>query len=150
VGAFNLMLPYLDGVPPERLLDVRREAPGAFAEFRSRLVDILENASKQDPEHAAELARLVLERDVIPTVPKLDAELRAAGVRAKVLGIGLPAVAATGALMGSILGVPLGILMPMLVGAGARSLQAAADHEEDKARAVAHPFYFLWLAQRWL
>ena len=68
VGSLNLALPYLHGVPPDRLLELRNRMPAPFLEFRSHLAEIVSRATKQDPENATELARLIADRELVPAV----------------------------------------------------------------------------------
>jgi hypothetical protein len=147
VGSINLLLPYLEGVPADRLLELRGIVPDAFYEFRANIADIVSRAMKEDPEKAPEIARLAAERELVPSVHKLQLEMEAASRKARILGYGLPIISATGALVGSCAGAGIMQILPIfLVGAGA-AVKAAAESYAERKRAQINPFYFLWRAK---
>lgn len=147
VASINLVLPYLHGVPADRLLDLRNAVPDAFYEFRARIADIVSRVMKEDPESAPELARLAAERELLPSVRRLQLEMEAASKKARILGYGLSVVSATGALVGKSAGVDTGTLITMLIGGMAAAIKAKADFSEEKRKAQINPFYFLWRAK---
>jgi hypothetical protein len=147
VASINLMLPYLHGVPADRLLDLRSAVPEAFYEFRSRIADIVLTAMKEDPEKAPELARLAAERELLPHVRNLQLEMEAASRKARILGYGLPVVSAIGALVGKVAGVDTGTLIKLLIGGQAETIKAWTDFSEERRKVQKNPFYFLWRAK---
>lgn len=147
VASINLMLPYLHGVPADRLLDLRSAMPEAFKEFRAHVANIVSTAMKEDPERAPELARLAAERELFPYVRKLQLEMEAASRKARILGYGGPVVSATGALVGKFAGVDTGTLIKLLIGGATEAVIAAADFSAEKRKAQINPFYFLWRAK---
>lgn len=147
VASINLILPYLHGVPPDRLLDLRSAVPEAFYEFRAHIADIVSGAMKEDPEKAPELARLAAQRELWPSVRKLQLEMEAASRKARILGYGLPVVLATGALIGKLAGVDSWPLISTLLVGAAAAVQAAAGFSAEQTKAQINPFYFLWRAK---
>lgn len=147
VASINLVLPYLHGVPADRLLDLRGVVPDAFHEFRARIADIVSRAMKEDPEKAPELARLAADRELLPSVRRLQSEMEGASRKARILGYGLPVVSATGALIGALAGAGMVLPLSMLLGGAAAAVKAAADFSAERMKAQTNPFYFLWRAK---
>lgn len=147
VQALNLTLPYVSGIPLDRLLDVRYAAPGAFTDFRSRIADIVINATGEDAPTQAYLKHQVA-KEIDPLIGSLESEMESTLKRAGIIGLGVPIIAGTGILTGSILGVPISYLLAAAAGGAISSLGAFATSEEAKAKAKGHPGYFLWSAKK--
>jgi hypothetical protein len=147
VGGINLAVPYLHGVPPGRLRELRDAIPQAFLDFRSRLADIMVRAIRDDPENASEVARVLAEKEIQPALNRLGAEMQAASRRAKVLGAGLPVALVTGSLVARALGAGSDVLVTSLIPSAVVMGEAVARHLEARAKATASPFYFLWRAR---
>jgi len=148
VGGFNLVVPYLHGVPAGCLGELRDAIPQAFLDLRSRVADIMVRASRDDPGNASEVARVLAEREIQPALNQLGAELEAASRRAKVLGTGLPVAVLTGALLARAFGVGLDVLLAALLPSGFAVADAAAEYHAAQKKATASPFYFLWRARQ--
>jgi len=148
VASMNLALPYLERVPPRRLVDLREKMPDAFTEFRARMVKVVQDAMKEDPARSAEVARLAAARDVVPHLRQLQTEMEAAARKGRVLGYGLPAVSVMGALVGACIGAGPAALVTALVGGAAGAVHAAAGSIGDRKKAEANPFFFIWRARQ--
>lgn len=148
VGSLNLALPYLSGVPSDRLLELREAIPESFQEFRTRLGSVTQKAMKEDPEHADEVARLAADRELIPMVRELQAEMDAVCRRTRITGYGIPAATTIGTLIGASAGVGFLPLLPMLLGGMIAAVKAAADSAGTRARLKANPYYFVWQARQ--
>jgi len=149
VGAFNLALPYLEGVPPDRLLELRQAIPAAFTEFRARLADIAERAIKEDGSDFQLRARTIAERELVPAVRYLDTEMRAAANKARILGYVSPVVASVGALIGEfVFKLPSSTIFSAVMAGLVPPIAAAAQYAADKKNATKNPFYFVWKAQK--
>ncbi|MGD2110073.1 MAG: hypothetical protein PVI86_11870, partial [Phycisphaerae bacterium] len=67
---------------------------------------------------------------------------------AKLLGLGLPIIAATGMLSGWVLSGPISFMLGTGTVGIAGVVKAGGDALAAKRSAESHPFYFLWEAQR--
>jgi len=149
LSALNLSLPFLHGVPPERILDIREAIPMAFQDFRNTMVELIDEFRKEfrkeqqdiDPE---EYLRVKSERKLIPLIRNLDGELKAASRKARILGYGLPTVAALGSLVGCVAGFQPNSLLTALLASPLASVKAAADFKKQETLAQANSVYFLW------
>jgi hypothetical protein len=146
IGSFNLALPYVEGVPHERLVDLRKSMPQAFLDFRARMAEITIRAMKDDPMHASELARLAVQREVLPQLRGLQGEMDAVTRKMRIAGIGIPAVSATAILAGAVAGLSAQTLLQFAVGGGAALVASVLPIVGDHAKAKANPFWFLWRA----
>jgi len=63
------------------------------------------------------------------------------------MGYGVPLIAASGVLTGTILGLGPAVLMGLFP-AAVSALKTSADFSEAKALQQQKPFYFLWKASR--
>jgi len=145
--SLNLALPYVDMVPPDRLLDLRNEIPGSFLEFRARVADIVAHALRDDPENASAAARIAADKELIPAIKNLEADLRSVAYKTRILGYGLPGVAAVASLVGTVLGADASHTLTVLAGGAAMAVKAYADSAMSRERAPCNPFYFLWRAK---
>lgn len=146
VDTLNLALPYVNGVPPDRLLDLRNELPEAFREFRARLVSIVRQTANADSTDALEMAREQVELLLLPAMRGLEAEMRAAAKKAKIMGYGLPAVAAVATLVGATVGASFNPIILAATGAGV--IKVVADLAGAREKASGSPFYFVWRAKQ--
>jgi hypothetical protein len=148
VGSVKLALPYVQGIPRERLLDLRADIPECFRDFRSTVSDIVLSAMKAEPSDGITLAQLRLEREVGKSTSELQREIEAVSAKTRLLGYGaiVPSLAM---LVGSMIGA--GTLETMMVASTASTgaaITAASQSVEGRSRAKANPFYFIWKASR--
>ncbi len=148
VGTFNLTLPYLQGVPADRLAEIRNAMPEAFHDFRARMSGIVLRAMNEDPHNAQELARSLVEQELVPQVRALELEMKAITSKTRILGYGVPLVTALGTLYGAAGGITMVAILPMVVAGAAAAVKAAADSVAGRTKLEGNPFYFLWRAQR--
>jgi hypothetical protein len=144
VGILNVLLPYVRNIPVERLADLREEMPDAFRDFRGRILEVV-NAARDEVQSDVELRQRV-EREIVPELRFLDAEINAALSRAKVLQLGIPIASAVAALAGLKLGVDAKWILGGLSAASLKVLVETASKVETMAKVKGHPFYFLWKA----
>ena len=91
VGTFNLSLPYLDKVTPERLMELREQIPEEFRHFR---VDMLKSA--QDAQNQALPLQDAMDQLVLPQVMTLKKEMERISNRKNLLAYEVPAIMAMG------------------------------------------------------
>jgi hypothetical protein len=70
-GILNLSLPFIKGMPPERVADIREEMPMAFLDFRAKLLDIVTECLKSGIDASDELQRRVQEQ-LAPNLTVID------------------------------------------------------------------------------
>jgi hypothetical protein len=145
VQVLDAVVPYLAGVPPEGLYELRNSVPNAFIDFRGRVHSVVEQAMKDGVDSGAEI-RARVDREIAPAIGALDAEAAAEARRGRIVGYGGPAVVMTGLLVGTMAGLDPS-LWPMLAALGG-SVKAASDYHAASAKQRASPFYFLWEARR--
>ena len=147
VDVLSLTLPFVGGVPAERLCELREKMPDVFRDFRGEMLSIVEAGMKDGPEAGHFLATRV-DRAVRPKLRQLEGEISGALVKARILGTGIPLITGMGVLAGRILGIPTEVLLTMGVGGAFAGLTTAAEYSASHSRMAAHPFYFLWKATR--
>ena len=146
LGTFDLTLPYVDGVPSEFLCELRTAMPQAFADFRARMFQIVQAIHSEEGSHPSEI-RLRVEREVVPHLRELDAEIQSALSKARVLGLGAPLASGIGVLTGAIFAAPISTLLTLGMAGAGIGLKAISEATAAKKKAERHPFYFLWKAQ---
>ena len=143
VGGLKMALPYVDGLAPERLLDLRRRADTAFRAFRQFMAEQVSAAADTSgtPTPTPLLTALQLERRRV----EFQAELAsiAAGFR-KTAGW-RSAVLLSGALAAGIAG-NVAPLIGLTTGAGVNAISAFKEREAALQRLQTNPYYFVWKA----
>jgi hypothetical protein len=146
-GILNLSLPFIKGIPPERIAEIRDEMPMAFLDFRSKLFEIVSEGLKYGITASDEL-RIYVEKEITPQIRLLDSELNGAIKKAKILYLGYPLVSGLGILTGAIFSAPITALIGLGVAGTIGTVKTYADDQETKEKAKGHPFYFLWKVKR--
>ncbi len=142
-GVLNLSLPFIKGIPPERITDIREQMPMAFLDFRAKLLNIVSECLKSGIGAQDELQRHIQEQ-LAPNISLIDSEINGSLKKAKILCLGCPLMAGIGVLTGAILSAPVAALIGVGVAGALASVKAIADDQETKEKAKGHPFYFLW------
>jgi len=148
VVSFNVSLPYVAGVSPERLVEARDSIPDSFRVFRNKMYQIVKETSERDSGLSQEELSAEVESAVLPQLSELKADLEALALRRNLMGFGLPAVSTIGALVGGVLGLGPLAMVGLLATGAAGGLQQAVDASSQERRQRAHPFYFLWKVNR--
>ena len=148
IAPLSLSVPYLQGVPPDRLIELRESQPLAFLEFRRRLADHVRRATESTSVVANEQLAADIERDIVPQVRELDAEMRAAAAKARIVGIGLPVITSMGALIGAKLGLPSYLAVSGALTGMVPAVMAIAERSARVEQLASKPYYFLWRATR--
>lgn len=146
-GVMDLSLPYVSGVPAERLSEIRAKMPDAFMDFRLRMLSIVQEAIRAGEIDPLSLREKV-DREIIPNLRGIDGELKSTLKKAKILGYGLPIISGIGVLAGSVLSAPIVAVIGLGVGGAISGLKAVADSAEAKEKVTSNPFYFIWKAKR--
>ena len=146
-GILNLSLPFIKGIPPERITEIRNEMPMAFLDFRAKLLEIVLKGLKYGITASDEL-RIYVEKEITPQLRLLESELNGAIKKAKILYLGYPLVSGLSILTGAILSAPITALIGLGVAGTIGTVKRYADDQEIKERAKGHPFYFLWKVKR--
>ncbi len=145
---YDCTLPFTQGVPPERLFEVRNQIPNAFIEFRAFLYEIVTKAMKatNDP---AEL-KLIIESKIHRKISSLEVEMSNANKNFMFKGVAASLTLLFGALGIYSIGFDFSTLIGEAVGSGAvvNGLKAAADISTKRNNAKLNPAYFLWKARQ--
>lgn len=101
---YKLFLPFVNGIPPEKLFDLREKMPDAFVDFRNYLFELIYDLEQNniDPE----IINIKIEQKVKPILRKLDAEIKNSINTVKIMGIGVPIVAGVATLGLSYFDIP--------------------------------------------
>ena len=143
----NLLLPYVEGIPPERLSQLRIKMPTAFLDFRQQLHHVVSETVTQG-DITYEGLKIKVDRYILPMLRQLESEQKAALTKGKISGIGLSLVSTAAILAGSYLAIPAaGLLASGFTGAAA-VVKSIAEMQSAKSKAEGHPFYFLWRAKQ--
>jgi hypothetical protein len=142
-GVLNLALPFIDGIPPERIADIREAMPMAFLDFRAKLLNIVAKGLESGMSVNDELRRHVQEQ-LAPNLNLIDSEINGSLKKARILCLGCPLVSSVGVLAGTILSAPVAALIGVGVAGALAAVKSFADDQETKEKVKGHPFYFLW------
>lgn len=146
-GVLNFSLPFINGIPPERITEIRNAMPTAFLDFRLRILEIVIKGIENGLTASEEL-RTYVEKGISPQLKSLESELNGAIRKAKILYLGYPLAAGLGILTGAILSAPIAALIGMGVAGTMGTIRTYAGEQETKEKAKGHPFYFLWKVQK--
>lgn len=145
---YKLTLPFVDGIPPERLLDLRTNMPNAFLDFRNSMFEIIFDLQKNGFQK--EIFELKIHQRVNPLLSKLDTEMKNSLLKAKVLGIGVPIVSGLGAWGLWQVGVDASKIASLILGGAGipAEMKVITDRLVDRNTSKLNPFYYLWKAKR--
>jgi hypothetical protein len=146
IDTLKLALPYLRGATPQQLLTLREELPEAFKEFRSRMEAVVRRALVDDPENAMREARVLAEREIIPSIRALKADLASSARKTRIAGYGSAVMYTLGSLAAAIAPTLPGIGAVGAVLAGGGAVAAWSASSGDRVASTKNPFYFVWRA----
>jgi hypothetical protein len=146
IAPLNLVLPYIEGIPPNRLIDVRNEIPEAFFEFRTNISEIVNKSMKEEPNNIIH-AQITLEKEINKNLTFLKTEMERISTKNRILGYGLPAISAMGILMGSIANIDKSNILKLFIGGAGAAVKVASNHISDIKKLPLNPYYFLWQAK---
>lgn len=145
---YELSLPTVDGIPPERLLELRHQMPNAFLDFRNQMFEIILELHKEGADQR--ILETKLQQKVNPIVRSLDVEINNSLRKAKILGTGVPIVSAVGAWGLWQAGVDITQLQNILLGGLSVSagLKILIDRMNERDKSQINPFYYLWKVKK--
>jgi hypothetical protein len=144
---YSLFLPYVDGIPMERLLEIRMKMPDAFLDFRSAMFDLIYEIQKGTSEQ--ELIELKIRQKVNPILKSLDAEMKNTVSKAKIMSLGVPLASGIGSLGLLSFGIdPSKYASVLLGGIGVVEVTALANYIIESRKNQSSDFYFLWKANQ--
>lgn len=144
----KLILPFVNGIPPERLFDIRTTMPNAFLDFRNLMFEIIYDYEKSGVE--SDILELKIQQKINPLLRKFDAEMKNSLTKAKIIGAGLPLVSGIGALGLWHFGVDISKFTTLLLGGVnvAAEFTALTNYLTEQRTGKANSLYYLWEAQR--
>lgn len=95
-SVYNCVVPYIDGIPPERLSDVRDEIPDAFKDFRAFLSDLVIKTMKNSDN--PEEIKQKINSEINSMLRKLNTEINNAKNRWLFHGVAAPFIVLTSSL----------------------------------------------------
>lgn len=146
VNSARLLVPYVQHLPVQRLIDLREDMPVAFKDFRSRLAEIMLDSYKEDPENATSIAHFRVEKEVRPSLNVLEQEIKAVSSKNRITGYSGALIASAG-LLGAFYGMGWAAFSAT-AGGVAMLVNAASDTSKITHDSVAKPYYFLWKAMQ--
>lgn len=150
IHSFNLVLPFIDEVPPHRLIDIRADMPNAFVDFRATMTDIIQVAFRDHPEDAMDWASAEVQRRLAASTRMMESEMKSSATKLKILGTGLSAILGIGILTGQSYSLPFS-WDPIAIYAGLLSagIIGLADVVASRPKIGAtDPMAFLWKATK--
>lgn len=148
-SVYDCLVPYVEGIPAEKLFEVRNQIPEAFKDFRALLFEIVKKTMNAT-DNPAEI-KFKIDSELNSLLRKLDVEMQNAQRKWKFQGIGTPIVMLIGSLsLYSPSGIDYSNLLSTLLGSGGliKSLVTWNNVSASKKEASLNPVYFLWKAKK--
>lgn len=145
---YDCLVPYVEGIPAERLFDVRNQIPEAFKDFRAFLFELVRETMK-NTDNPAEF-KYKVDNEINTMLRKLSVEMNNAKSKWRFQGIAAPLILLTGSLTLFSSGIDYSRLLSTLLGSGGliKGLTTWNDVSADKNKSSLNPVYFLWKAQQ--
>jgi hypothetical protein len=145
---YKLILPFVDGIPPERLYDLRTNMPSSFIDFRNTLFEIIYDFEKSGIEK--EVLELKIKQKVNPIINKLDSEIKNSITKAKIIGVGSAIVGSIGSLGLWHFGIDASKYASLLLSSASLTHQASviANYLTENNTAKSNSLYYLWKVQK--
>lgn len=145
---YDCFVPYVDGIPAERLFDVRNQIPEAFKDFRAFLFELVTKTMKST-DNPAEL-KFILDNELNKMMRQLSVEMNNAKSKWRFEGIAAPLIILTGSLTLLSSGIDYSKLLSTFLGSGGliKGLNTWNNVRADKNKSSLNPVYFLWKAQQ--
>lgn len=145
---YELTLPTVDGIPPERLLELRHQMPDAFLDFRNQMLEIL--LELQNENYDQRILEIKIQQKVTPILKSLDTEINNSLRKAKILGAGIPLVSAAGAWGLWQAGIDFSQLKSLIFGGLSVSAEVKIliDAMNEKSKTEINPLYYLWRVKK--
>lgn len=144
---YKLVLPFVNGIPSERLMDIRLNMPTVFLDFRNFMFEVIYDFEKNGIE--PEVLELKIQQKVNPLIKQLDREMKNALTKVKIIGMGAPIVTGLGALGLWHYGIDITKLQTLIFGGLNLSTELGilANYKIEARNAKNNPVYYLWEAK---
>jgi hypothetical protein len=145
---YDCIVPYVEGIPPERLFEVRNQIPEAFKDFRALLFELVTKTMK-NTNNPAEF-KFKIDSEIASLLRKLNVEMKNAKNKWNIQGLAAPLTLLTGSLAMYSSGIDYTKLLTTALGTGGviQSLKTWNDVRADKNKASLNPILFLWKSQK--
>lgn len=144
---YKFFLPYVNGIPPKKLFDVRNKMPAAFLDFRATMFEIIFDLQKSGVE--PEFLDLKIQQKVQSLLKKLDVEMKNTLTATKIFGIGTPLITITGTFVLSHFGINIEKYANLLFGGvAATELATLVKYITEKRQGKSNSLYYLWSAKQ--
>ncbi len=136
---YDCLVPYIDGLPSERLFEIRSQIPQAFLDFRYFLFEILNKAKSQSTD--IKEIKYIVKSEINKRLHGLEVEINNANRKAI-----LQAISSTVMLFGSL---QLSSFSTLLGSGGViNGISTISNLIEKRKNASINPLYFLWKANQ--
>lgn len=144
---YKLFLPFIEGIPANRLFDIRSKMPVAFLDFRNLMFEIIYDFEKSGVE--PEVLELKIKQKINPLLRKLEAEMKNSVIKTKVIGAGLPIVSGLGALGLWHFGIDISKYASLLLGGlNIAELGVLTNYLTEQNTGKSNTVYYLWKVQK--
>jgi hypothetical protein len=145
---YDCVLPYVDGIPAERLFDVRNQVPEVFKDFRAFLFELVMKTMKST-DNPAEF-KFKIDNEISSMMRKLNVEMSNAKSKWRFQGVATPLIMLTSSLTLLSSGLDYSQLLSTFLGSGGliQGLNTWSNVRIDEKKASLNPVYFLWKAQQ--
>jgi hypothetical protein len=147
-SVYDCSIPYLEGIPADRLFEARTQIPEAFREYRAFLYELV-NKTMKATDNPAEI-KFRIDSKILSMQRMLTAEMKSAKRKWNFQGVATPIVLGLGSLSLHASNIDYPTLVSTLAGAGGliQSLNTWSDVKSEKQKAEVNPVYFLWKTQQ--
>ena len=144
---YKLFLPFIDGIPANRLFEIRAKMPAAFLDFRNLMFEIIYDYEKSGVEQ--EVLELKIQQKINPLLRKLESEMKNSVTKTIVIGAGLPLVSGIGALGLWNFGIDISKYAALLVGGlNVAEIGALSNYLTEQRTGKSNTVYYLWKVQQ--
>lgn len=142
--AFKVTLPFVSGIPTERLVELRMKMPNIFEDFRHHMAELVLKIQEEEKDNP-EMVNYKVKGEINKQLIQFEKEQNIALKRTKVIGIGTPVLSLLGTLAIQTFGIDLNNLMLISGGAiSATELTTLYNYLKNKEEAKANSLYYLW------
>lgn len=145
---YKLFLPFINGIPADRLYEIRAKMPTAFLDFRNLMFEIVYDFEKSGIE--PEVLELKIQQKINPLLRKLETEMKISVTKAKIISVGVPLATGVGALGLWGFGIDILKYSSLLLGGInlASELTALTNYLTEQRTGKSNSVYYLWIAQQ--
>jgi len=141
---YKLFLPFVHGIPADRLFEIRTQMPTVFVDFRNLMFEIVYDFEKSGTE--TEVLELKIQQKINPLLRKLETEMKNSVTKAKLISLGVPLATGVGALGLWSSGIDISKYSTLLIGGFnlASEITALTNYLTEQRTGKSNSVYYLW------